>query len=235
MELLAFLRVHGAKCRKNPEEIHRNHMTFIIPNKWQGPWQKLTVVLQKKLYGVYRSSICHVITDELHMLMRIFDVLLRNLIDDAKDKDDIAKLKEETGDYLETLVEKVRSCGVTFSIWQPRYGKGEIDWSLMTGEDVKKVLNSLLDKLVFVVHNETLDETMQIWREFRDLYRYLCSSECETKSVEYTFNKCKKWIDFFLSLSEKRKGYQPENITPYMHCLTYHVPLFVSKYGSLRK
>lgn len=194
----------------------------------------------KKLYGVknlplINIELCHVIPDELHMLMRIFDVLLRNLIDDAKDKDDIAKLKKETGDYLETLVEKIRSCGVTFNIWQPRYGKGEIDWSSMTGEDVKKVLNCLPDKLVFVVHNETLDETMQIWREFRDLYRYLCSTECETKSVEYTFNKCKRWIDLFLSLSEKRKGYQPENITPYMHCLTYHVPLFVSKYGSLRK
>lgn len=76
----------------------------------------------KKLYGVknlplINIELCHVIPDKLHMLMRIFDVLLRNLIDDAKDKDDIAKLKKETGDYLETLVEKIRSCGVTFNIW----------------------------------------------------------------------------------------------------------------------
>lgn len=34
---------------------------------------------------------------------------------------------------------------------------------------------------------------------------------------------------------KKREGYQPSNVTPYLHILLYHVPFFVSKYGSLSK
>ena len=100
---------------------------------------------------------------------------------------------------------------------------------------MKKVVRELPDKLVFVVHNDTLDKTIQIWSDFYKLYSFICSSECETKSVEYIFEKCKSWVNSFLSLSNKRKGYNECNVTPYMHTLLYHVPYFVKTFGSLRK
>ena len=44
--------------------------------------------------------------------------------------------------------------------------------------------------------------------------------------------KCKGWVNDFLALgSLGRKGF--DSVTPYMHCLVYHVPFFTKKYGKL--
>ena len=31
------------------------------------------------------------------------------------------------------------------------------------------------------------------------------------------------------------EGYQKKNVTPYMHCMVYHVPEMLKKYGNLRQ
>lgn len=63
----------------------------------------------------------HYVLGELHLLLRISDILLRNLIFDSKDKED--KYEKETkcnGKNLEKLVEVIQSCGVSFYIWVPK-------------------------------------------------------------------------------------------------------------------
>jgi hypothetical protein len=48
-------------------------------------------------------------------------------------------------------------------------------------------------------------------------------------NIEDIFETCKGWVNDFLALgSLGRKG-----VTPYMHCLAYHVPFFTKKYGKL--
>ena len=60
----------------------------------------------------------HVVPDELHLLLRIMDVLIENLIMDAvywDEKDNLGKRncdKEEN--HLNLLVETIKSCGVSF-------------------------------------------------------------------------------------------------------------------------
>ena len=41
----------------------------------------------------------------------------------------------------------------------------------------------------------------------------------------------KQWINNFLSI--KTAGYQKVNVTPYMHCMVYHVPDHMRQYGNL--
>ena len=53
-------------------------------------------------------NISYVIPDELHLFMRIFDVLIRNLIDDVIDKDDRVKVRKQQGGYLDSLVITIR-------------------------------------------------------------------------------------------------------------------------------
>jgi hypothetical protein len=51
---------------------------------------------------------------------------------------------------------------------------------------------------------------------------------------EAVFGSINSFIEQFLELGkQKREGYQPKNITPYLHVLLYHVPYFVSRYGNL--
>ena len=57
----------------------------------------------------------HVILDELHVLLRIFDVMLRNLIMIMKSMDD--RLRLHTNLHLHQLVACVKSCGVFRSMF----------------------------------------------------------------------------------------------------------------------
>ena len=97
--------------------------------------------------------------------MRIFDVLIRNLIDDVIDKDDRAKVRNEQGDYLDSLVKSIRDCGVTFSVWSSK-GRGDLDWTSLTGNEMKRVIKKLPDKLMFVIHNDTHDDTVKLCNIF---------------------------------------------------------------------
>ena len=80
----------------------------------------------------------HVILDELHVLLRIFDVMLRNLIMTMKSMDD--RLRLHTNLHLHQLVACVKSCGVSFNVWESVSSSGNFAWTSLTGESVKKVL-----------------------------------------------------------------------------------------------
>ena len=71
----------------------------------------------------------HIILDELHLLLRITDVLLSNLIEDAMewdDKDDFLKKKGEPKSvHLQKLIGVINSCGITFSIWEKKDADGK--------------------------------------------------------------------------------------------------------------
>ena len=79
----------------------------------------------------------HIVMDELHMLLRIMDVLIRNLILYADSKDH--RQKERRGvesRCVRKLEEAIRSCGVCFQIWQNKEptGKpipGSYDWTAL--------------------------------------------------------------------------------------------------------
>jgi len=49
--------------------------------------------------------------DELYLLMRIGDILLRNLIDDAKDRDDEAEVSGQVQGCLNTLYKNLGIVG----------------------------------------------------------------------------------------------------------------------------
>ena len=73
--------------------------------------------------------------------MRVVGVLLRNLIDDALDKDHMASVLKHSADNVKLLTEQIRSCGVTFSIWTDR--TGNMDWTSLTGTDCIKLHENL--------------------------------------------------------------------------------------------
>ena len=62
----------------------------------------------------------HLIIDELHLLLRICDKLLKNLILDTKTLDDKNAVHSEKSDFLGQLTEKIRGSGVSFYIWTKR-------------------------------------------------------------------------------------------------------------------
>ena len=66
-----------------------------------------------------------IVLDELHLLLRIGDVLLRNLIwyMDSLDHHSKTHMGQQTN-HIQQLEEALHSCGVSFQIWQSREPSG---------------------------------------------------------------------------------------------------------------
>lgn len=176
---------------------------------------------------------CKIIPDELHLFLRISDILLRNLIEDARNLDQKNEIQGGNSKNLEDLVLKIRECGVTFSVWAPKDKGGEIEWTSLTGSEYKLLFENLPRKFFFLIHSDTHDDTVKLWTEFYYIYKFICNEVHEFSNTERLFERCKSWANLFLSLGASRTGYC--NVTPYIHTLVYHIPWFAGKYGKLSK
>ena len=71
-----------------------------------------------------------------------------------------------------------------------------------------------------------------LWKNFYSLYKYINVTTDDGKDI---FENCRKWLQDFLDVGKQcRKGYNLHNVTPYMHCLVYHVPFFIEQFGPLK-
>ena len=177
-------------------------------------------------------AIDHYIPDELHLMMRITDVLLRNLVDDAMSKDQYAKLLGQATDNLELLIKAIQSCGVSFRTWTSK--TGDFEYTSLSGNDKKTLLRNLPERLLFCLHEDTREDVVNLWKEFSSIYTLITDHSSAVFDSTEVFSKVHLFVENFLKIgNKKREGYQPKNVTPYLHVLVYHVPYFVGRYGSL--
>ena len=110
----------------------------------------------------------HIIPDELHLLLRVVDRLLRNIIHEVIEWDSEAATKGTPQNHVSKLITTINSCGVTFSIWQKENADGKssgiYDWISLMGHEVKLLLAHLPDKLSDVLHPESSSTVIQIWK-----------------------------------------------------------------------
>ncbi|XP_065893383.1 uncharacterized protein [Dysidea avara] len=74
------------------------------------------------------------------------------------------------------------------------------------------------------------DKVKKLWEDFDKLYAIIKSKKPSADDVE---NKAKKWITDFVSLQTKCDGYQPDNVTPYLHIMSRHMGEVIRKHGAL--
>ena len=70
----------------------------------------------------------HIILDELHLMLRVTDVLIGNIIEDVMQWDDKESARAHTGKktiHLDKLTQAINSCGVSFSVWEKRNADGK--------------------------------------------------------------------------------------------------------------
>ena len=116
----------------------------------------------------------HVLLDELHLLLHITDVLLRNII--------MMMVKFDRNgpstNHLQSLVKAVRECGISFSVWEIKEenaasGKvGGYDWTSLMGRDKWRLLQVKLftHRLTFMVLNEIFFQPQLFPLKFVDLF-----------------------------------------------------------------
>ena len=198
--------------------------------------EKMMSDAQNKKFGnkhkpLINAEPAKIIPDELHLFLRIYDILLQNLLDDCRQQDSKAAVLKQKSDCLERLVTRINECGVNFNIWTDKQ-TGTEQYTSLTGVDFRKLGLELPSKLFFIINHETHDDVVFLWRELREIQQYVTQKTSALISHETAFQRVKHWMTVYLSLEKKgRLGYS--RITPYMHALLYHVPSFIKKYGSL--
>ncbi len=58
----------------------------------------------------------HMVLDELHLMLRVSDVLLRNLIWAMIYRDMEEQHSQRPPQFLEEVIKKIRSCGISFRV-----------------------------------------------------------------------------------------------------------------------
>ena len=190
---------------------------------------------------VLNIPITHVIPDELHLLLRITDKLLQNVIDEALEREAVEDFDkpggQPKGTYLAKLVKAINDLGISFSIWNKRNADGSEsqvkEFTSLLDSQKEKLLNGFPSKVHEFLYPETC--TMrQIWTDFVNLYNKISDFGLTDAAANGIFNEGKAWIDLFCLLRGVRPGYTRARVTPYMHLIPYHLPFFVHKHDCFK-
>jgi len=185
----------------------------------------------------------NVILDELHLLLRITDKLLQNVIDEVLERDAVEDFQKTRGQqkglHLSKLIKSINDLGISFSIWNRRNADGSEspikEFTSLLGSQKKKLLKKFPSKFDEFLNTETLSTVKQIWIDFGLLYDKLSDFNLTQAAANDLFHEGKAWIELFCSLRGKRSGYTRPRVTPYMHTIPYHIPHFIQNHGCLKK
>lgn len=145
----------------------------------------------------------HVVLDELHLLLRILDVLVENLVKDALKWDQNEnwdkRKSQHKNEHLNNLQATIRSCGVSFDIWEKTNadgkGSGQYDFTSLLGSDKKKLLNELPTKLNGIIQPDTVEVVKTIWEKFGEMYSTVTCRNPSTEMINDYFKKAKEWVN----------------------------------------
>jgi len=119
----------------------------------------------------------NIIPDELHLMLRITDVLIEAIINTVTAYDLLKhhELQQTTlgrrrftfnaleGPMLKKLIAVINSCGVQFHIWKEG-NDGALSWTSLMGPDKLKLLERLPDELKFCHPIEMVSEVQALWK-----------------------------------------------------------------------
>ena len=185
----------------------------------------------------------NIVPDELHLLLRITDRLLQNLIDEVLERDDTADFTkskdQEKGVFISKLVKTINDLGISFAIWNKKNADDsqsqEKHFTSLLGSQKKKLLNELPSLFSESLYPDTCNTVQNIWTDFKDLYNRISDFQLCSSSAESIFDQAKAWVNLFCSLRGIKPGYSRARVTPYMHVLVYHIPFFIQQYGCIKK
>ena len=126
-----------------------------------------------------KISLDRIVLDELHLLLRIMDILLRNLILYADSVDHRQRAHHGVECHnIRKLEQTIRSCGVCFQIWQNKEptGKpiaGSFDWTPLSGKHKLLVLRNLPAKMDTILDEGLAPPVAKLWN-VREMYDYAC-------------------------------------------------------------
>ncbi len=178
----------------------------------------------------------HIVIDELHLLLRVGGLLVRNIVMDAHDLDqqDTVLTNKKTRNHVDQLVTLIHSCGIPFQVWDTKDKKSGYDFTSLTGDQTKRILKSLPEKLqdATCITQACKENVISLWESFYVLYQKLSADVLTEAQIQSYFAEAKDWTIKYRELSHELEGF--DTITPYVHIMMYHVPRILKQYGTLK-
>ena len=112
----------------------------------------------------------HIVPDELHLMLRVTDVLIKALIETARTYDKHqhrvlgirCSYKVLDGPLLNNLILAIRDCGVYFNVYENK--DGTVEWPSLLGPDKLKLLKNLPDKFIGCQPSDMVKLTQKLWK-----------------------------------------------------------------------
>ena len=173
-----------------------------------------------------------VVVDNLHMFLRVGDTLIDMLISSLRTMDRINQTLHVRSlsrfTHLTAFENKVKELGVSgYSFYIGKESK-KLKWRSLTGPEKLKVFSNInLVELFPDLENKEL--VQQLWTNFLTIHK-LFSAEASVITEDHIRlfeSKSKSFVDSFIYL------YPAKHVTPYMHCMMYHVAEFMVLHGSI--
>ena len=126
-----------------------------------------------------------VIPDELHLMLRVTDVLIEALIRTSVAYDKQQHHRQQRrhhhrtrrvafkileGSMFQNLIKIINTCGVQFHVWQDRGEETGLSWTSLIGGDKLKLLKALPDKLDNCHPANMVSDIKSLWKVLTLLY-----------------------------------------------------------------
>ncbi|RGB27358.1 hypothetical protein C1646_819807 [Rhizophagus diaphanus] len=212
------------------QDLQENGISVDASNHWNvdlcWPINKNTKCQKKPpLFPAIKQE--NYVPDELHLLLCISDVLMECFFND------LFKKKESEREIKNQIEQTMKSIKVHFEFFKSRSNSGKWDWTSLMGPDKKKVLQYF--PIVNFISGKRSEEIQKLWHDFYDLYLVLRSPNLTYSEIDNFENKVKQWIKLFCRPSQGQINsasqipglYRKEDVTPYMHVFSQHIPEFL--------
>jgi hypothetical protein len=145
---------------------------------------------------------------------------------------DLFKKKEFEQQIKGQIEQTMKTIKVHFEFFKSRLG-GKWDWTSLMGPDKIKVLQHFpITQFILGKRGEDIEK---LWRNFYELYVILRKPNLTNSEIDNFEIKVKQWIYLFCrpnqgqinSASQIPGLYRKEDITPYMHVFSKHIPEFL--------
>lgn len=86
------------------------------------------------------------------------------------------------------MIDTIQSCGVSFQVREKKNadGKksGKYDWTSLMGNDKKKLMNYLPDKMIEFLKLETAEAVIKLLKDFQSVYTVVSNWEPKSSAME---------------------------------------------------
>ena len=178
----------------------------------------------------------NVVIDNLHLFLRVADVLINHLIEELHRQDAIDKSKRFTTftlckyKHLEGYQKFCDGLRIpNYKFWIGKTSK-QLKWRTLTGPEKLKLFDHIdIPHLLPTVDSSTTSTMQKLWKELIEINRLLYKrpDDITDQDIDEFQGLAHQWVVKYLTL------YHTKEVTPYIHAMLCHVGEFLRIHGGL--